>query len=116
LSNIGVDEIVRIAGPLLNITYPIIIVLVVLNLVDKGSLGNSVYIGAVGGTFLFTSLYYICPMFDSLLHLKEMLIKFPLDKYEMGWVLPALGGILIFKVTDRIRQYFLRSETVNDMR
>ena len=116
LSNFGVDEIVRIAGPLLNITYPIIIVLVLLNLVDKGSLNKSIYIGAVGGTFLFTSLYYISPMFEFLLSLKEILIMFPLDEYGMGWVLPALGGILIYKLAEIVRQFLPGSETVNNLR
>ena len=87
-----------------------------MNLVDRGGINRSIYIGAVAGTFLYASLYYISPLFNSMSPLKEILMKFPLVKYEMGWVLPTIGGILFCKMIEKLRQYLLGSNTANIVR
>lgn len=96
ISNLGVSYIVKFAGPILSIVSPAILVLIVINLIDKGNISKNIYRGAVGGSIVFTCLFYIG---DFVTSIKEALYYLPLAKYEMGWVLPSLIGGLLYAFT-----------------
>lgn len=107
LANLGVEQIVYFSGPILNIIYPAILVLIILNLFDKYIPYRSIYSGVVGGTLCFSILLFICKSFDSLSLIKDWLSSFPMSTYEMGWLIPAiLGGLIasVFYKTKLVRQ------------
>jgi len=110
LSNLGVDQIVKFAGPMLNISYPAIIVMVVINLIDKGNISKNIYRGAVGGTLIFTSLFYLGDFSDAL---KDTLNSLPLVKYECGWIIPAVGGALLYSLFIRFYQTMTKTKMIN---
>lgn len=98
LANLGVEQIVTFAGPILNILYPAVIVLIILSLFGQYIKTNQVYSGAIAGTLIFCTLLTLAQYghFDTLMSwLKSM----PLGKYDMGWVVPALLGGFILPVT-----------------
>jgi len=102
VANLGVEQIVLFSGPILNIVYPVVLVLIVLNLFDKYIPSKQIYIGVVSGTLIFSITMFICNSFESLSAGKNWLLSFPMTTYEMGWLLPAIiGGItmsLFYKV------------------
>jgi LIVCS family branched-chain amino acid:cation transporter len=109
LANLGVSNIVKFAGPMLNISYPVLIVLVVINLIDRGNISKNIYRGAVGATVIFTSFFYLG---DSIESIKEFLFSFPLVKYEMGWLLPAIGGALTYPLIINLYQSKLKTKKI----
>lgn len=93
LANLGVNNIVKFSGPMLNVVYPALIVMVAISVLDKGNISQNIYRGAVYSTLIFTTFFYLG---DSVEPIKEFFYSFPFVKYEMGWVLPALGGALSY--------------------
>lgn len=109
LANLGVSKIVEFAGPMLNITYPALIVLVIMNLMDRGNIKKIVYQGAVGTTIIFTSFYYLADQIDVI---NSFLRSFPFARYEMGWVLPAVGGALSFYLIAKVFESKLKTKKI----
>lgn len=109
LANLGVSKIVDFAGPMLNITYPALIVLVIMNLMDRGNIKKIVYQGAVGTTIIFTSFYYLAYKIEGI---NTFLHAFPLAKYEMGWVFPAVGGALSFYIFAKVLESKLKTKKI----
>lgn len=103
LANLGVEQIVYFSGPILNIVYPAILVLIVLNLFDKYIPYKGIYSGVVGGTLCFSILMFFCKFFDSLSIFKVWLLSFPMTTYEMGWLVPAIFGGLIASVLSKMK-------------
>ena len=103
LANLGVEQIVYFSGPILNIIYPAILVLIVLNLFDKYIPFKGIYAGVVGGTLIFSILMFICKSFESLSSAKDFLLSFPMTTYEMGWLVPAILGGIIASVSFKIK-------------
>ena len=85
VSNLGLDTIISIAAPILNIVYPPVLVLVLVSLVAP-HMTNSICICAVLGA-LVTS---ILGALDSLGLSMPWLQRLPLAGVDMAWVLPAL--------------------------
>ncbi|WP_164977454.1 branched-chain amino acid transport system II carrier protein [Ancylomarina salipaludis] len=103
LANLGVEQIVYFSGPILNMIYPAILVLIILNLFDKYIRFKGVYSGVVGGTLAFSILIFICQSFDALSQTRNWLLSFPMSTYEMGWLLPAIIGGLATSMTYKIK-------------
>lgn len=85
VSNLGLDTIVSIAAPILNIVYPPVLVLVIVALAAP-HMPNAICICAIGGalaTSLLTTL-------DSYGLSMPWLHSLPLSKVDMGWILPAV--------------------------
>ena len=91
ISNIGLDQIVSIASPILSIIYPPTLALIFLSFFDKHLSSDWVFRMAALGALIFSVL----DTFASL----EILNQLPLASLGFGWVLPAavwgLLGVLI---------------------
>lgn len=98
VSNIGLDKIVSVAAPILNIVYPPALVLVFMSFFDKW-LNDTVYRSATLGALL-TSVLTECNSFG--LVSLPFLEKLPLAFLGFHWVLPAvifgIAGYLIKKI------------------
>lgn len=96
LANMGLTKILAISVPVLNAIYPIAIVLIVLAMIDKLFRGSTVVYGL---TILFTGIVSI---FDALGQVGiefgfiiNLFNKLPLYSKGLGWVVPALIGIIL---------------------
>ena len=89
--NQGLNTILSISIPVLNIVYPIAIVLIVLGLLDKWIGKNRfVYPCTVGATGLVSVLYALDKMELPLGFVSDLCSVLPFYKEGMGWVLVAL--------------------------
>lgn len=106
ISNLGLDMIIAIATPVLDIVYPPMLVLILLSWFgDK--LHKSVYVSSVAGSLIASvlataSLYGMSvPVVDSL----------PLASLGLGWVLPAAVFGLMAYLVSKVK--FQNAQTAN---
>lgn len=100
----GVNDILSISAPMLTVFYPVIIVLVLLNLVDKHIPYQTIYQGAGLGALSVSILQGISGASGllGLLGIEANLAAFnniidllPLAEYGFPWLIPAIiGGII----------------------
>lgn len=105
LANMGLTKILSISIPVLDMIYPISIMLIVLAMLDKFFKGNK-YIYSL--TILFTgvvSVIYGLNGFGIDLGTK-IFGNLPLYSQGLGWVLPALLGIILGGVIGAISKRF----------
>ena len=103
LANLGVEQIVLFSGPILNIIYPAIVVLILLNLFDCYLPYKQIYAGAIAATLCFSIVILISEYFDCLSHINNFMLSFPLSSYEMGWIVPAVGGGVVGFIIGRTK-------------
>lgn len=106
ISNLGLDTIIAIATPILDIVYPPMLVLILLSWFgDK--LHKSVYVSSVAGSLIASvlataELYGMnVPVVDSL----------PLASLGLGWVLPAAVFGLVAYLVSKVK--FQNAQTAN---
>ena len=92
IANIGLDQILKISGPVLSVLYPVAIVLILLSLFhDRLKKRPRVYPAAILCTAAASLLLVAA---DYLPGLKEAVSIRPLAGQGLGWVLPAAVGLL----------------------
>ena len=116
LANVGVDNIISIAGPILEVIYPVAIVLIVLNLISEFIPNKYFYSGAVIGTLcisIFQGLVAAKKLINTfLVNVKivpssnpealsfettsKVLKSLPFEGIGFPWLLPAIGMSLLF--------------------
>lgn len=111
ISLFTVDEIIILAGPLLDIVFPVVIVLALIALFDRYIKYDLVYIGSVIGTFIVSFSETMMNVFN----LNGLMAAWqqinPLAEHGFGWVIPAIvlgiiGGLLA--------HYFKIGKTIHD--
>lgn len=80
VSNFGISTIVAFSGPVLNIVYPAILVVILLSFFDKPIANDNVYRFSVGGALLASIFATLLP---------ETAAVLPLESFGFGWLLPA---------------------------
>lgn len=89
--NQGLNTILSISVPVLNIVYPVAIVLIILGLCDKWIAGNRwIYPCTVGAAGLVSVLYALDKMELPLGFVSKLCAKLPFYNQGMGWVVAAL--------------------------
>ena len=94
LATLGVDEIIRVAYPVLLLIYPLTIVLILLHLLPKHLTGGNVLQIVATTTFLFSIPDAVLGYFESV-YLRNFLNIIPLGILQLGWLLPSLLSALI---------------------
>jgi len=94
LATLGVDEIIRVAYPVLLLIYPLTIVLILLHLLPKRLTGGPVLQIVAATTFLFSIPDAILGYIESV-YLKSFLDIIPFGIYQLGWFIPSLLSVLI---------------------
>lgn len=93
ISNAGLNQILKISVPVLNAVYPVAIVLILLSFFHKW-LAERPKTYSIG--ILFTAVASILfAVADYIPALKSALAGVPLFQQGLGWVIPALVGILV---------------------
>ncbi|MGL4992079.1 MAG: branched-chain amino acid transport system II carrier protein [Sarcina sp.] len=103
IASMGLDKIVSFSASILNIIYPITIVLIILNLFDKIVKSKLVYKVSVYTTLTISILTFIASFVPSL---NSILGILPLYEIGFAWVVPAMiafgATTLLSKNTDNI--------------
>ncbi|MCG8412359.1 MAG: branched-chain amino acid transport system II carrier protein [Bacteroidales bacterium] len=105
IANLSVDTIVNISFPILTLVYPTVIVLIILNIFDRFTIGNWVYRCSVALTFIVEIPRTINSYGVDITYLKKHVNDLPLSENQLEWVLPSLVGIFIGYSIDIIMQY-----------
>lgn len=98
VSNFGVETIVKIAVPLLVTVYPVVIVLIALNIFDDFIKNKNAYKGAVYVTLLISLVDGLTSAGINLNGLQNILSRLPFAKAGFAWLLPAILGFSIASV------------------
>ena len=97
VANVGLTQLITISLPVLMMIYPIAITLIILSFLDRyfGS-ARSVYIGGVLGTGIVSILDGFVFAGIAGENVKQILTStLPLYSNGVGWVVPALIGVVI---------------------
>lgn len=91
VSNFGVSTIIQFSAPILELIYPVSIVLVVMNAFDNKIKKKSTYAGAVYTTLVISIFNLMAQHGYTVSFLKYL----PLNSIGFNWILPAIiGGII----------------------
>ena len=91
ISNAGLSTIIRVAGPVLSLLYPPVIVLVVLSYFDRIIKNRHVAMLSAYTACATSALGIIADMSGSLGFIHSL----PLSEYGVGWLVPALAAAVI---------------------
>ena len=90
ISNLGTDIIISMASPVLNIVYPVLITLTFCSIAGD-RLPQRAYKGGAAGAFIFSIIQQI----ESVVRHTIISQVLPLNDLGFGWILPAVLGIVI---------------------
>jgi LIVCS family branched-chain amino acid:cation transporter len=102
IANLGLTQILQVSVPILGAIYPVAIVLIVLALLDRSTKGTS---SIYGVTVTAVSLFTVGDLFNTTFLSHEwdfLLATLPLYEQGVGWLTPALVGILLGSIMDRV--------------
>lgn len=97
-SNFGLDQIVAIAGPILNIVYPPTLILVALSFFDRRIGSDRVFRMAALGALAVSALTAAADLGAPLDFLRQL----PLASMGFGWVVPAAACGLLGALSSRL--------------
>lgn len=105
ISNFGITRILALASPILNILYPVLVLLVFMGWMEKWLPNTAVYRSAASGTIVISTLSAISEYLPVPVHIANL----PLYEYGFQWVLPAaicglIGYIFTKERTSRQRR------------
>ena len=96
IANLGLNQILKISVPILNLIYPIALVLIILSLFNRFFKSNhTIYFNTV----LVTGVLSLVHVLDSLkFYTPKFINQLPLYKPGLAWALPALIVMLVSKL------------------
>lgn len=104
LANLGLTKILAISVPVLNAIYPIAIMLIVLSMLDNLLKESSL---VYKFTILFTGVVSVVDALSQvgfkLDFISDLLSKLPLYSQGLGWVVPALFGMILGLLSTTIK-------------
>lgn len=98
LCNVGLDNIIALASPILDLIYPVLLVLIFLSMVKESQISLAGRYGALVGTGFFVALQ----LFENLTGLTNITSSLPLASLGFAWILPALIGVFAGEGVRRI--------------
>ncbi|MBM7870144.1 LIVCS family branched-chain amino acid:cation transporter [Clostridium pascui] len=103
ISLLGVDTIVALAVPILQILYPIVMVLVILTLMSKLVRNNSVLKATVYTTLAISILDNLKNIGFTISPIVNFISYIPLSRQGFSWVIPALISFIISSLVTKNR-------------
>lgn len=104
LANAGIERIIQFAGPILDILYPVVIVLILLNLLERWGSFEEAYIGCVVGALSIRIFDLLLLLGFSHRKVEGWLSLIPFSEYGLAWLMPALLGGVVTWGWKRLRQ------------
>ena len=84
IANLGLEKIINIASPLLNIIYPIVIILIVFSILKIQN--KNVYLLSILGTFIIS----ILKLLHNITNFPHFISKLPLYNVNLEWLMFAI--------------------------
>ncbi|MDT2248479.1 branched-chain amino acid transport system II carrier protein [Paenibacillus larvae] len=104
LANLGLDRILEFSVPVLLLLYPLVIVLILLSFFHTFFHGySSVYIGGIIGSGIISLIDVLASVGIRWSSVDALLENLPVHEQGLGWLVPALLGIIIGYVFGRIK-------------
>ena len=101
VANLGLNQILAISSPILGAIYPLAIVLIILGLLNR-YVNHSIYLSSIIFTAIFSIIDTINTTFLS--HsLADILGYIPLYDRGVGWILPAIVGVVVGAVVNKLK-------------
>ena len=91
VSNFGVDTIIKFSSPILEVVYPVLMVLAAMSLIFGNIKNDNVFKGAALATFIVSLLTVV----NSLWGVSPIMKELPLASFGFNWIVPAIIGGLI---------------------
>lgn len=91
----GVEAIVSMASPILQILYPVVIVLITTNLFKKYIKNNKIIAATTYSALTFSILSTINTLVPSIILIEKILHVIPLSNLGFAWVVPALIAFFV---------------------
>ncbi|MFC7684484.1 branched-chain amino acid transport system II carrier protein [Ureibacillus sp. GCM10028918] len=101
IANLGLNQILAISVPILGAIYPLAIVLIILGLLNR-FVNNSIYLYGI----IFTAIFSILDTINTALlnnSWSNTLSLIPLYAQGVGWVIPAIVGIIIGAIIGKVK-------------
>lgn len=86
ISNYGISTIIAFASPILELLYPVLVVLIALGFFNEHIKNDNIFKFAAAGAFLTAAATQVQTLFGVNLGLSRL----PLSDYGFGWLLPAM--------------------------
>jgi len=103
-ANVGVENIVKFAVPLLVTVYPVAIVLILMSLFDNLIKNKKAYTGAVYGALVVSLIDGVSAMGVNTEFISRFIKMLPLSGAGFAWVLPAAVGAVITSMIMKNRE------------
>lgn len=91
----GVDDIVSLASPILQILYPVVIVLIVISLMGKFVKNNKIVATTCYTALVVSILSTINTLVPSIIFIEKILSIIPLSDLGFAWAIPTLIAFVI---------------------
>ncbi|NFU58670.1 branched-chain amino acid transport system II carrier protein [Clostridium botulinum] len=91
----GVDIIVSLASPILDILYPVVIVIILLNLLGNNIKNTKIISITIYVTLLFSVLSTINSINPNVYLIKDIVHKIPLSNLGFIWVIPCFVTLIV---------------------
>ncbi len=106
ISNFGISTIISIAGPILTLLYPVILVMIILSFFSNQIKNDNIYIGAAAMALLASGADVLFGFGLPFEFAKSL----PLATFQCGWVVPAIIGGIIGKFIPMTQKSILVSK------
>ncbi len=103
ISIFGTSTIISYAGPILEVIYPIVVVLIFFTLFDKFIINNEVYIGAVAATLIISLIATLSAFVPALTPAAELIKLLPFHEMGFPWIVPSIICAIIGSLIGRMK-------------
>lgn len=102
ISNFGLNTILKISGPILNIIYPSTLCLIIMGLIDdKIKISSLTYKATCIVSILVPLIDYMTNLGIKLPLISKAVSSLPLSSLSMGWLLPTLVTIILSQIISK---------------
>lgn len=95
IATVGVEQIVKLAVPLLVTVYPVVIVLIIMGIFDNLISNKKAYIGAVYGALIVSLVDALTAIGVNTHFVKQFIDAIPFAEQGFAWIIPSLVGMAI---------------------
>lgn len=95
ISNYGVETIINLAVPVLVTAYPVVIILIVMNLLNKHIENIYIYKGGVYATLVISLINSLSTLNINIPYVTSYINKLPMSNQGFGWIIPCVLGALL---------------------
>lgn len=104
ISNYGVETIINFAVPVLVTAYPVVIVLIIMNLFNNYIEDTYIYKGAVYTTLIISLVNSLSTLNINIPYLTGYINKLPMSAQGFGWIIPCVLGAILGSLYGRSKK------------